>query len=237
MKSFPDFDRKSGAGLDALGNVIQCVAGDAGLAGTADGIRLTVRSGDATHYSNAEMDNYRRLPRRVFPNRPPLTLSVRARFSAERATTRDGPGLLGTAGFGFWNDPFAMSGARVPMLPRAAWFFYASPPSDMKLDHDTPGWGWKAGAMDTLRPAALPAALSAPVLVPLMRSRQDLRPGLAADSEAAPHPRSAGSRSHDRVARLSPRVGQDTRPLLRRRRACPRRAGAPGSPRVCHLVR
>jgi hypothetical protein len=78
--------------------------------------------------------------------------------------------MQGTAGFGFWNDPFMMTDRRPPMLPRALWFFYSSPPSDMKLDIATPGWGWKASAIDALRPAAIAPALAAPLLIPLMRS-------------------------------------------------------------------
>jgi hypothetical protein len=38
----------------------------------------------------------------------------------------------------------------------------------MKLDLATPGRGWKAAAIDALRPAALGPALAAPLLVPLM---------------------------------------------------------------------
>jgi hypothetical protein len=83
---------------------------------------------------------------------------VRARFS------HGAEALQGTAGFGFWNE-FFMS-ARAPTLPRAAWFFFASPPSDMPFDSAAPGRGWKAATMDALRPStplmlasALPAAL------------------------------------------------------------------------------
>jgi hypothetical protein len=57
-------------------------------------------------------------------------MTVRACFSHPAGTLR------GTAGFGFWNDPFLMTGARLPALPRAIWFFYASAPSEMKLDLD-----------------------------------------------------------------------------------------------------
>jgi hypothetical protein len=39
----------------------------------------------------------------------------------------------------------------------------------MRLDINTPGWGWKAAAIDALRPAAIGPALAAPLLVPLMR--------------------------------------------------------------------
>ena len=107
----------------------------------------------SNQYTNAQIDDYQDLPRSRFPWRPPLDLTVRARFSHPQGELR------GTAGFGFWNDPFLMTGTRVPTLPRALWFFYASPPSDMKLDLGTPGRGWKAATIDALRPAALPLAL------------------------------------------------------------------------------
>ena len=64
-----------------------------------------------------------------------------------------------------------MTGLRLPALPRAAWFFYASPPSDIKLNLDTPGHGWKAATIDALRPAALPLALAALPAVLLMNTR------------------------------------------------------------------
>ena len=82
-------------------------------------------------------------------------MSVRARASHAR--------LVGTAGFGFWNDPFTLSGG-VTALPEAVWFFYASPPSDMALVPGVPGWGWQAAVVHAARPdvvlAALPTALT-----------------------------------------------------------------------------
>lgn len=77
--------------------------------------------------------------------------------------------LLGTAGFGFWNDPFWMSQRRAPALPRAIWFFYASPPSNMKLDRVTPGFGWKAATIDAARWSFVALAPTIPIAVPLMR--------------------------------------------------------------------
>jgi hypothetical protein len=77
--------------------------------------------------------------------------------------------LNGTAGFGFWNDPFMMSGSKWPALPRVVWFFYASPHSNMKLDLNTPGHGWKAASMDALRWPFFALAPTAPIAVPLMR--------------------------------------------------------------------
>jgi hypothetical protein len=102
------------------------------------------------------------LARRQFAWRPPLTLHVRARFSHPSGQLR------GTAGFGFWNDPFAMIGRRAPALPRALWFFYASHPSDMALALDVPGAGWKAAALDAARLPALLLAPTVPLMIPLM---------------------------------------------------------------------
>ena len=134
------------------------------------GLRLCLRDAASARYSNAQIDDYQGLPRRKFVWRPPLRLTVHARFSRLPApVTGDAPqagaGLQGTAGFGFWNDPFLMTGLRVPALPRAAWFFYASPPSNMKLDLQVPGCGWKAATIDALRPEAL---LLAPLALPAM---------------------------------------------------------------------
>jgi hypothetical protein len=113
-------------------------------------------------YSNAQIDDYRGLARRRFPWRPPLKLAVRARFSHPENE------LQGTAGFGFWNDPFLMTERRLPTLPRTLWFFFASTPSDMKLDMDTPGSGWKAAMLDTARPQAVAWAPVAPLMVAMM---------------------------------------------------------------------
>ncbi len=136
---------------------------------TPDGLRLTTEGATATSYSNAQIDDYTGLPRSVFPWRPPVTLRLRARFS--HGAGADGkPGLRGTAGFGFWND-FFMSG-RTPTLPRAVWFFYASPPSDMKFAVETPGYGWKAATIDALRPATPLMLASAVATVPLMNSER-----------------------------------------------------------------
>lgn len=122
-------------------------------------LRFVIANATSRKYSDAQIDDYEGLARRRFLWRPPLRLAVRARFSHRAGELR------GTAGFGLWNDPFVMTGARVPTLPRAAWFFYGSPPSNMRLDLDTPGCGWKAATIDALRPAAL---LLAPLALPLV---------------------------------------------------------------------
>ncbi|HSJ58325.1 MAG TPA: hypothetical protein VLC95_14170 [Anaerolineae bacterium] len=134
-------------------------------AGGGETVRFEVSGARAEVYSNAQLDDYQGLPRRHFPWRAPLRLVVRARFSHSVGE------LQGTAGFGFWNDPFLMTGPRVPALPRAAWFFHGSPPSNMKLALDVPGHGWKAATIDAAKPHALLWGLTMPVTVPLMNAR------------------------------------------------------------------
>jgi hypothetical protein len=136
------------------------LAGEGSLEHTGSTLRFVTIDTSGVQYSNAQIDDYQGLPRRGLPWNPPLKLTVRARFSSPEGE------LCGTAGFGFWNDPFLMTEKRIPTLPRAIWFFYGSPPSDMRLDLETPGRGWKAATIDALRPAgfflaplALPAAL------------------------------------------------------------------------------
>ncbi len=135
------------------------LVGNGALECSLDGATLRFVNHDTTsrQYTNAQLDDYQGLPRRRFPWRPPLRLTVRARFSHSFSD------LSGTAGFGFWNDPFMMTERRVPTLPRALWFFYGSSPSDMKIDMETPGQGWKAATIDALRPVAL---LLAPIALP-----------------------------------------------------------------------
>jgi hypothetical protein len=132
------------------------------------GLRLATADTTERCYTDAQIDDTQGRARRDFLWRPPLALTVRARFSHEASREVGDGGLRGTAGFGFWNDPFLMSGWRVPALPRAIWFFYASPPSDIPLDPLVPGYGWKAATIDALRPGAAALALTAPLSVPLM---------------------------------------------------------------------
>jgi hypothetical protein len=141
------------------------IVGNGALETTASALRFVTAGATSRRYSDAQIDDYQGLPRRRFLWRPPLQLRVRARFSHPAGE------LQGTAGFGFWNDPFMMTGARMPTLPRAVWFFYASPPSNMKLDLHTPGYGWKATTIDALRPSALLLAPFTPLAVPLMNIR------------------------------------------------------------------
>jgi len=138
------------------------VAGSGRLETTGSSLKHVTACATSENYTNAQIDDHQGLSRRSFAWYPPLTLTVRARFShgAEE--------LHGTAGFGLWNDPLLMTQRRLPALPRAIWFLYASSPSDMKLDSTVPGWGWKAAAIDAMRARALVWAPMAPLLVPLM---------------------------------------------------------------------
>ncbi len=138
------------------------VQGRGALEPIAGGLRLVTDNATAGQYSDAQIDDYQQLVRRNFLWRPPLRLSLRARFSHPSGQ------LLGTAGFGFWNDPFMMTGARRPALPRAIWFFYSSAPSNMKLALNTPGPGWKAATIDALRWPFFALLPAAPLAVPLM---------------------------------------------------------------------
>jgi hypothetical protein len=120
-----------------------------------EGLRLLTAGARRGAYADAQIDDYAGQARQRFDWRPPLRLTVRARAS--------GP-LAGTAGFGFWNNPFSPLGG-APALPSAIWFFFASPPSDMPLAQGVPGHGWKAACIDATRPAALAwAPLTLPVL-------------------------------------------------------------------------
>jgi hypothetical protein len=85
---------------------------------------LSVQPGRADEYRLAQLDDYAKTPRRLFPHHAPIILSLSARASSES--------IPGTWGFGFWNYPFGMSlgfggtGFRLPALPNAVWFFGAS---------------------------------------------------------------------------------------------------------------
>jgi hypothetical protein len=122
---------------------------------TGAGLRLLLAGTRRERYADAQIDDYAGLARRHFPWRPPLRLTVRARAS--------GP-LKGTAGFGFWNNPFSPLGGW-PALPAAIWFFLASRPSDLPLAQGVPGNGWKVACIDATRPSALAWAPLAPPVV------------------------------------------------------------------------
>jgi hypothetical protein len=108
-----------------------------------NGYRLTIPGGDKISYKLAQLDDYAKFPRKRFPAQPPRTLSLRARASAES--------ILGTWGFGLWNDPFGLSigyggkPSHLPTLPNAIWFFHASQENYLSFGHK-PGNGFLAQA-------------------------------------------------------------------------------------------
>jgi hypothetical protein len=123
---------------------------------TPDALLLTTGPTPAGTYSDAQISDYRHSD---FRWRPPLRLTVRASASAD---------LWGTAGFGFWNQPF-MPGQHRLRLPQAVWFFFSSPPSNMALAQGVPGPGWKAATINARRWPFIALLPVAPAGILLMR--------------------------------------------------------------------
>jgi hypothetical protein len=129
---------------------------------TATGWRLVISKGSNKEYRLAQLDDTLHLPRRKFPEHPPLTLNLRARVSSET--------MPGTWGFGLWNNPFGMSlgfgGGKfdLPALPNAIWFFHASPQNYLSFREDKPAQGFLAQAFRSPRfhPLLLPTGLIFP---------------------------------------------------------------------------
>lgn len=103
--------------------------------------RFVLEGAEEGQLSDAELDDHRTVPRSRLPWKPPLRMKVRARMSHSVGE------MLGTAGFGFWNDPFDWIG-NVQVPPNALWFFYASPQSDMAFQPGVRGHGWKAATLN-----------------------------------------------------------------------------------------
>jgi hypothetical protein len=118
-------------------------------------------------YADAQIDDYGSAKGRgLYPWQPGTQLSLRARFSHGRYR------LIGTAGFGFWNAPFGDPTVSRPALPQAAWFFFASLPSDLPFPTHGPGRGWFAATIDTGTAGALLTAPLAPAVLLLNQSRK-----------------------------------------------------------------
>jgi hypothetical protein len=148
---------------------------------TPGGFRLAIPASQGPRYDDAQLDDYAKLPRRNFPHRS-LDLSLRARASA--ASTP------GTWGFGVWNDPFGLSLGfggnpfRLPALPNAAWFFYASPQNYLSFQNAKPAQGFLA---QTFRaPRFHPSLIGAGLALPFSRieTRRRLGQVITEDSVA-----------------------------------------------------
>jgi hypothetical protein len=129
------------------------------------GWRLELDEGNAGSYRLAQLDNYARLSRRAFPHVSPLKMKLQARASHKE--------LPGTWGFGVWNDPFGFSlgfggsQGRLPALPNAAWFFFASEQNHVSFRNELPGHGTLAATFSSPRIptiALAPAILALPLL-------------------------------------------------------------------------
>jgi len=137
------------------------VTPNAAVEPTSAGWKLSVGGGISAAYCNAQLDDYARLPRRRFPHSE-FSFRLRARVSA-----RD---LPGTWGFGLWNDPFGLSLGgggepfRLPALPNAAWFFYASKENYLSFQNDKPARGFLAQSFcaPKFHPLLAAAALALP---------------------------------------------------------------------------
>jgi hypothetical protein len=134
--------------------------------------RLRIPPGPAGTYRLAQFDDYTVLKRKEFPWKPPVTLRLQGRASALH--------LPGTWGFGLWNDPFSLGlglggGVRkLPALPQAAWFFFASPPNYLSFRDDLPAVGGLAATFCSKNVPALLLGLGAP-LVPALVLRPAAR--------------------------------------------------------------
>ncbi|MBZ0296045.1 MAG: hypothetical protein K8L99_26025 [Anaerolineae bacterium] len=124
-----------------------------------DQLVLTTQPTGSDSYADAQISDYVEVN---FRWQPPLRLVVRA-YAMPAADQ-----LRGTAGFGFWNQPF-MPGQVSLRLPQAVWFFFSSPPSNIHLAQDVPGPGWKAATIHAARWPFLALAPTAPIGLLLMR--------------------------------------------------------------------
>jgi hypothetical protein len=108
---------------------------------TENGWKLEIQKVKYSGYQDAQLDDYGLLPRRQFPHQS-LSLTLHARSSSISAT--------GTWGFGLWNDPFGLSLGfggkpfRLPALPNAVWFFYASQANYLSFTDGKPAQGFLA---------------------------------------------------------------------------------------------
>ena len=102
--------------------------------------KLIVPPTTSDTYVDAQLDDYEHTLPRHFTNFPPRDLTIKARFSHQS--------VHGTAGFGFWNHPFAREGA-VIAPPCNVWFFYCSPDSDLQVVKELPGYGFKASILNS----------------------------------------------------------------------------------------
>lgn len=129
---------------------------------TENGWKLGIQKGDSRTYRDAQLDDYSGLSRHKFPHRS-LNLSLRAKTSSSSPA--------GTWGFGLWNDPFGLSLGfggnpfRLPALPNAVWFFYASQENYLSFKDNKPANGFLAQTFKSkggITPPLLASGLALP---------------------------------------------------------------------------
>jgi hypothetical protein len=143
------------------------MSGGGGVARNHEGTwRLEIPGGSRGKYRLAQLDDYTGLTRQRFLWQPPYTMKLQARASSGE--------IPGTWGFGLWNDPFSASlglgGAdrRLPALPEAAWFFFASPQNYLSFRDDQPAQGFLAATFRSLRVSPVLLAAGSPLLAGLL---------------------------------------------------------------------
>lgn len=102
-----------------------------------DVLQLILQDTPAGSLSLAQIDDCLNRPRESYLWRPPLTVKTRVRTSHHNGD------LLGSAGFGFWNNMRPLWSDRMEVRPNWIWFYYASPQSTVSLTSG-PTSGWKA---------------------------------------------------------------------------------------------
>lgn len=138
----------------------QVCQGTATIVERAPGHYVLSIDADGTTYCNAQLDDYHHLPRRSYPWRAPIRLSLDARLTGD---------ARGTWGFGFWNAPYSPLASRWPAFPATVWFF-GNASGNLAWDIDSAPTGFKAATLDTRRMHARLLAPFAPLLLLLMRS-------------------------------------------------------------------
>jgi len=109
--------------------------------------RLEISACTDREYRLAQLDDHKNLKRSEFRWKPPASLKLKARVSAEH--------LPGTWGFGFWNYPFTilLSGdlkmQGLPTLPEAIWYFHASSHNYLSFRNDLPATGFLASTFSS----------------------------------------------------------------------------------------
>jgi hypothetical protein len=104
------------------------------------GLRLSLRDAPSSKLSVAQIDDYINRPRSDYLWLPPKIFRLKARVSHLAGE------LLGTAGFGFWNNMAPLWGTHMEVNPNWIWYYYASPQSTISLTNGIAN-GWKASAV------------------------------------------------------------------------------------------